>query len=221
MWGLSGDVGKKINRHPFGVEISADYTLSESVRPSVGGGAVLPTPKSGRAGRSLFRCTGRFERNDSELLAKSNQVSMIQESQRDRQAATTSIGGKVRRGGMTLIEVMVAITILMIALIGTSSMYVSGRRYVGSQQKYQVAAQLASQRLEELKAVGYPGITVGETEEELSVCGLNCKRYSRIELTAEPTADFPKPCKKVTVVVVWPGAAQEDREVKLVTYIGP
>lgn len=160
-------------------------------------------------------------KKDLKLLVESNQVRIIQESQRNRLTITTSVGKKIPRTGMTLIEVMLAITILMIVLIGTSSMYVSGRRYVNSQQKYQVAAQLASQRLEQLKGAGYLGIAVGQTEEELTAAGLTCKRQTTIQLTAAPTTDFPKPCKKVTVAVTWTDVAQEDRQVKLATYIGP
>ena len=154
-------------------------------------------------------------------MTESNQVPTIQKSQRNRQSAATSVAKNIHPAGMTLIEVMLAITILAIVLIGTSSMYVSGRRHITSQHKYQAVVQLAGQKLEELKGTGYPGIAVGETQEELSVSGINCTRQTKIELTAAPTADFPKPCKKVTVTVTWTGAAQEDRQVKLVTYIGP
>ncbi len=116
---------------------------------------------------------------------------------------------------------MVAIVILSIALIGTSSMYVSGRQQIIKQGQYQEAVHLTSQKLEQIKAIGYFGIAQGEQEEELALCGLTCKRHTRIEPTTASTANLPNPCKKVTVATQWTGTAADQHEVKLVTYIGP
>jgi Tfp pilus assembly protein PilV len=122
---------------------------------------------------------------------------------------------------LTLVEVMVAIVILTIVLIGTSSMYVSGRRQIIKQGQYQEAVHLTSQKLEEIKAIGYFGIAQGEQEEELALRGLTCQRHTKIEPTAAPTAGLPNPCKKVTVTTRWTDTAADQHEVKLVTYIGP
>lgn len=125
------------------------------------------------------------------------------------------------KAGSTLIELMLAIAILIIALLGTSTTYVSGRKQIVSQRYYQAAAQLASQKLEETKAVGYAGLVEGEEDEELSLFGLTYQRHTVIELTAEPTTEVPKPCMKVTVTIQWTGTAGGQHEAEFVTYVGP
>jgi Tfp pilus assembly protein PilV len=127
-----------------------------------------------------------------------------------------------RRHGTSLVEVMLAILILIIAVIGVSSTYVSGRRELVKQRYYQAAAQLASQSIEELKATGYAGISEGEVEEKLTVNGLAYVRSTQTELTAAPSTEVPKPCKKVTVTITWSCVGVGDHhEARLVTYIGP
>jgi Tfp pilus assembly protein PilV len=115
---------------------------------------------------------------------------------------------------------MLAVLILVIALIGTSSTYVTGRQYIVNQRYYRTAAQLASQKLEELKATSYDNINTGEVVEALSVDGLAYQRHTQTELTATPTTEVPKPCKKATVTIVW-SLAGNQHQARLITYIGP
>lgn len=126
------------------------------------------------------------------------------------------------RPGMTIIEVMLAALILVITIIGTSSSYVLARRFVVSQQYSRAAVQFASQKLEQLKAVDYdsPDLAEGQIEEELSVAGQSYLRQTQVTLTAPPSTEVPKPCKKVTVTVVWSYIAGQN-ESSLATYIGP
>jgi Tfp pilus assembly protein PilV len=139
----------------------------------------------------------------------------------NRGAEVISAAGDRRRRGVTIIEVMVAALILVIALIGTSSTYVTGRWQIVNQRYYRAAAQLASQKIEELKANGYDNIDEGEDEEEFSVGGLTYQRRTQTELTAEPSAEVPKPCKKATVTILWSLRGEHQHEARLVTYIGP
>jgi Tfp pilus assembly protein PilV len=126
-----------------------------------------------------------------------------------------------KRHGTSLVEVMLAVLILIIAVMGVSSTYVSGRRELVKQRYYQAAAQLASQSIEELKATGYAGISEGEEEEEFTVNGQAYVRNTLTELTATPSAQVPKPCKKITVTITWSLAGGNQHEARLVTYIGP
>jgi type II secretory pathway pseudopilin PulG len=123
--------------------------------------------------------------------------------------------------GSTLIEVMLAIAILIIAIFGTSTSFVTGRKQIVGQQHYRAAAHLASQKIEEIKATAYPDVNEIEDDEELEMYGWTYHRHTKINLTATPTADLPKPCKKVTVTIGWTGSAGDAHEVKLVTYVGP
>ncbi len=123
--------------------------------------------------------------------------------------------------GSTLIEVMLAIAILIIAVFGTSSSFVTGRGQIAKQQHYRAAAHLASQKIEEIKAIAYADVNEIEDDEELEMYEWTYQRHTNIQLTAEPTAELPKPCKKVTVTIGWTGSAGDAHEVKFVTYVGP
>ena len=125
-----------------------------------------------------------------------------------------------RRRGMTMVEVMIAAVILVIALIGTSSSFVNGRRQLINQQFYRAAAQIASQKLEELKATGYELIPIGTTQDSVSFNGLTFNRQTVTQLISAPTAETPKPCKRVAVTISW-SVVTDQHQARLVTYIGP
>ena len=124
------------------------------------------------------------------------------------------------RNGTTMAEVMIAAIILVIALIGTSTLFVSGRKQLISQQFYRAAAHLCSQKLEECKAVGYENLVEGEFEENVSFNGVAYQRQTLTELTAVPSAEIPKPCKRVTVTIRW-SIVDDQHQAHFVTYIGP
>lgn len=69
------------------------------------------------------------------------------------------------RNGTSLAEVMVAVLIMVIVIIGSSVLFVAGRSQVSMQERNRVATELAAQKLEELKAGGYNDIVEGESEE--------------------------------------------------------
>lgn len=140
----------------------------------------------------------------------------------DTQTIFAAIAGNDRgRHGTSLVEVMLAILILIIAVIGVSTTYVTGRRELVNQRYYQAAAQLAVQSIEELKAGGYASISDGEEEEEFTVNGLTYVRNVQTELTETPSAEVPSPCQKVTVTITWSLAGGDRHQARLVTYIGP
>jgi len=123
--------------------------------------------------------------------------------------------------GVSLVEVMLAVLILAIILIGISTSYVSGMRVVVDQQYYQAAAQLAIEKIEELKTLGYDNINAIDEAENLSVDGQLYVRRTKTELTATPTATVPKPCKKATVAISWSLHGTDRHQANFVTYIGP
>jgi type II secretory pathway pseudopilin PulG len=169
-----------------------------------------------------LRNKGRTSERKFTKFEGEQQVHLIQKFRSNTQTLTTTFAAKRRRHlGSTLIEVMLAIAILIIALVGTSSTYVAGRRYIVNQRYYQAAAQLASEKLEEVKADGYLGTPVGQEQEELSMDGFTYTRTTQTVLTSAPSASVPQPCKKVTVTIQWAGLVGDQHEAKLITYIGP
>jgi prepilin-type N-terminal cleavage/methylation domain-containing protein len=120
----------------------------------------------------------------------------------------------------TLIEVMLAIAIMTIALMGTSHVYVQARRFVVNQQYSRVAVQLAAQKIETLKAAGYDGIASSIPQQTLTLGGQSYLRQTQVSLTATPTPTLPKPCKKLMVTVQW-SLGTSLHQVTLATSIGP
>jgi prepilin-type N-terminal cleavage/methylation domain-containing protein len=122
--------------------------------------------------------------------------------------------------GFTLIEVMLAVAIIAITVIGTPYAYVLSRRFVVNQRYSRTAVQLAAQKIETLRAAGYDGIAGSIPEEKLTMAGQSYLRRTRVSLTATPTASVPKPCKELSVTVLWSGGTNQ-RQVTLAAYIGP
>lgn len=106
--------------------------------------------------------------------------------------------GKSKKG-VALVEVIVAILIFAIVIIGGSFLFASGRNQINLRERYRVAVQLAAGKLEELKAGNYydieEGQTPSQTEESLSLEDLS---YSR-SIDTEDVGLY----KKVKVAVHW------------------
>ena len=114
--------------------------------------------------------------------------------------------------GVGLIEVVVAIMILVIVMIGGSLSFFHARNQIHLQKQSREVVQLTSQKLEELKAANYEDIAVGEPDENLALDDLSCRRKIEAELVGA--------YKKVKVTTTW---TRKDREhnVSLVTFIAP
>ena len=113
---------------------------------------------------------------------------------------------------MSLIEVMLAISILAIVVLGTAffSYYTTGQVSLG--KEHRAALQLAGQRLEQLRADNEIGIDVedGETSENVSSGELSYTRTTVIEDDGL--------CKAVTITVSW-NRMGKDRNVSLVSLL--
>jgi len=114
--------------------------------------------------------------------------------------------------GTSLVEVVVAMLILTILIIGGHHHFVYGRGQIALQGHYRVAAQLAAQKLEELKASNYNDIVEGPTEETLSIGDLSCSRST-------DTNDVGL-YKQINVTVHW-SQLGKDRNVSLDTFMAP
>ena len=114
--------------------------------------------------------------------------------------------------GTSLIEVMVAMLILTIVLLGGGFSYVYGRSQIHLRKHYRAAGQLAAQELEELKADNYYDIEAGETQNNIYLEDLS---YNR----AIKTEDLDL-YKKVYVDVYWQERGKQ-HNVSLTTFIAP
>ena len=114
--------------------------------------------------------------------------------------------------GTSLVEVMTAVLILTIVILGGSFFYVASTNQINLREQYRAACRLAGQKLEELKASDYDGVTIGEVNDSLT---LENSTYSRSVVTEDLGL-----YKKVVVTVNW-GPAGMGRNVSLVTLIAP
>jgi type II secretory pathway pseudopilin PulG len=115
----------------------------------------------------------------------------------------------------TLVEVMAAILIVIIVIAGSSFLFVAGRGQVALQKQYRAAAQLASQKLEELKAGSYASIAAGTTTySPVPLEGLSYSRSVNTVVNANPLY------KEVTVTISWL-QGNNSRNVSMVTCIAP
>lgn len=114
--------------------------------------------------------------------------------------------------GTSLIEVIVAIFIFVIMVIGGISLFVHGRSQIHLRKHYRAASQLAAQKFEELKAGNYDDMVAGETTEYVSVEDLSYDRTTQ-------TQDLGS-YKKVDVSVNWQQGSK-NHDVSLATFIAP
>lgn len=116
--------------------------------------------------------------------------------------------------GTSLVEAVVAILVLSIIILGSSFLFVSGQGYIDMRGRHRIAAELAAQKLEELKAGNYNDIAEGETEESFSLDDLP---YTRSVATETRDGGL---YKKVQVTVSWQQMGKQ-RNVSLDTFIAP
>ncbi len=116
------------------------------------------------------------------------------------------------RKGTSLVEVMTAVLISTIVMLGGSFFYVASTNQINLREQYRAASRLAGQKLEELKAGSYDAVTIGEVQDSLT---LDNSTYSRSVVTEDLGL-----YKKVIVTVNW-DAGGKQRNVSLATLIAP
>jgi len=110
--------------------------------------------------------------------------------------------------GFSLIEVLIALIILVIVILGGGAYFFYGRLGINREGYRRVALELASQKLEELKAGDYDAIP----DKEETTINLSSETF-----TTEVNSTKEDGYKKVTVTVSW--GDNPDNKVELVTLI--
>ncbi len=123
---------------------------------------------------------------------------------------------KDNQKGFTLLEFVVAVTILavgILAMVGLQSTAIRSR----TSAKWETAATtLAEQKLEALKSSGYSGLTntSWSTAESITLTGLGT--FSRIYQISDSVASY---LKYIQVSVSWTNQQGVSKQVNLATYV--
>ena len=107
-----------------------------------------------------------------------------------------------RDGGLTLVEVMVAIIVLAVAVIGAAAFLAAGSRTVARASQQRTAAQVAHMRLEAARAGGYPALANSSGAE--TVDGMVYTWEIVVVTTLADPADAGSAYKRMTATVDWP-----------------
>lgn len=101
--------------------------------------------------------------------------------------------------GFTLIEMLVALVVLSIGMLGLSRMTVSTINVNALTRQLTVAAALAQDRMESLKQAGYAGATMVTSTEDYGAI----PNYSAYKRVTTIKMDTPEAMKTVIVTVSW------------------
>ena len=108
------------------------------------------------------------------------------------------LGNKKSRRGISLIEIMLAISILVIIVLGGASLFAYGAGQISQSKHSRVAIELASQKIEMLRADNNISIEIpdGETVETIPVGDVSYEQttetqdlgsYKQVEVTVRWT----------------------------------
>ena len=118
------------------------------------------------------------------------------------------------RRGVTLIEIMIAMVILTVVLLGMGRFLVGFSRSTMQADARTLAVTLASQRLSEVRAApNYGGLETIYVGTETAIPGFTgYVRRTTITHTGGPRPTFTNDFKTITVEVVAPGLPQPVRK---------
>jgi prepilin-type N-terminal cleavage/methylation domain-containing protein len=112
-----------------------------------------------------------------------------------------------RERGVTLIEVIVAMVILTVVLLGMGRFAVGFTRTVRQSDARTVAVNLADQRLSEIRsAPNYSGLETNYNANEPTIAGFTgYARLTQIVRSGGPRPTYSEDYKTVTVTITVPG----------------
>jgi prepilin-type N-terminal cleavage/methylation domain-containing protein len=120
--------------------------------------------------------------------------------------------------GMTLIEIMIAVSVLAVAILGLLTAMPVATQATRDADEHEVARRAIEGKIAEIRAAGLAQVDTfsGTTEP---VAGLK-KIDAGTECLSVTVVDGPDGTRQVSVVVRWLGLDKVDRQVEVVTLVG-
>src|SRR5207248_576557 len=108
-----------------------------------------------------------------------------------------------RLAGYTLLETLIALVILGFSLAGLTMLMIGNFETAREGRRFTTASALAQKKIEEFRALGYAGATVGTGTDSVTETGATTglTMYSRSWAVTAPVA--PAGIKDVTMAVSW------------------
>ena len=114
--------------------------------------------------------------------------------------------------GTSLVEIMIAVLISSIVMLGGSFFFVASTGQINLREQYRAASRLASQKLEEVKAVDYDTVVEGDIQDSVTLRSASYNRNVAIKDLGS--------MKEITVTVNW-GTEDKQQSINMVTFIAP
>jgi type II secretion system protein I len=125
----------------------------------------------------------------------------------------------VRTRAFTFIEVMVALAITSIALVGLLKLHLLSLRLAVTAQTEVEAIMLAQEKIAEILSAGYPEVTTLAGTVERNHSRFNWRtQVSNSDLSAEGAMQGVKGLRTVLVDVSWPQGASQ-KHLQMATYV--
>jgi len=115
-----------------------------------------------------------------------------------------------RKGGFTLVEVVVAMAVLGISLVLVIELFSGGLRLARASEEYTVAAQLARQKLEEISLNHQPEEGVKEGDfDHMYRWQVDVKKTELLPFGKETDYSPPAELYQIQVRIIWKSGNQE------------
>ncbi|ETX00616.1 MAG: hypothetical protein ETSY1_10590 [Candidatus Entotheonella factor] len=132
---------------------------------------------------------------------------------------TSPDANRCAMAGFTLLEVLIAITVMSVGLLGVSTMLTHITQQQSMNANRAIATTLAREQLEQIKQVDYANVTVANYPQEAygSMAG-----YEQFQRTVAIADDTPLAnTKTVTITVTWADPFRGLRNTTINTVIAP
>ncbi len=135
-----------------------------------------------------------------------------------RTSRQNSVDAKKGSQGFTLLEVLIAIVILSVGLLGMGALVVGIINANRLSKDMTTATTLAQDKMEDIQRVGYAN-TAAETMATMPSPFSDYKREVKVTDLTVTDLSPPTDMKTVRVKICWGGASKEDHKVELETIL--